>query len=71
MEDLLAIWALARNTRVHFTHNLEEATQLADRIVVLSRRSGHIRELLQIDVPIAERCRLQYAALLTDVHRSL
>jgi ABC-type nitrate/sulfonate/bicarbonate transport system ATPase subunit len=31
MEDLLAIWAREKSTRVYVTHNLEEAARLADR----------------------------------------
>ena len=33
MEDLLAIWAREKSTRVYVTHNLEEAARLADRHV--------------------------------------
>jgi NitT/TauT family transport system ATP-binding protein len=71
MEDLLAIWAREKSTRVYVTHNLEEAARLADRVVVLSRRPGRIREVLRIDVPVAERGRPEHAALLIDVHRRL
>ena len=46
MEDLLAIWAREKSTRVYVTHNLEEAARLADRVVVLSRRPGRIREIV-------------------------
>ncbi|MCW5745663.1 MAG: ABC transporter ATP-binding protein [Alphaproteobacteria bacterium] len=55
MEDLLAIWARERSTRLYVTHNLDEAARLADRVVVLSRRPGRIREIVSIDVPVAER----------------
>ena len=46
MEDLLAIWAREKSTRVYVTHNLEEAARLADRVVVLSRRPGRIRDVI-------------------------
>ena len=71
MEDLLAIWAREKSTRVYVTHNLEEAARLADRVVVLSRRPGRIREVLRIDVPVAERGLPEHATLLLDVHRRL
>jgi NitT/TauT family transport system ATP-binding protein len=71
MEDLLAIWAREKSTRVYVTHNLEEASRLADRVVVLSRRPGRIREVLQIDVPVADRGRPEHTALLIDVQRRL
>ncbi len=55
MEDLLSIWARERGTRLYVTHNLDEAARLADRVVVLSRRPGRIREIVAIDAPVAER----------------
>src|SRR5690349_15157460 len=71
MEDLLAIWARERSTRVYVTHNLEEAARLADRVVVLSRRPGRIREVIAIDVPVAERGEARHATLLVEVHKKL
>jgi NitT/TauT family transport system ATP-binding protein len=40
---------------VYVTHNLEEAVRLADRIVVLSRRPGRVRETVTIPLTRAER----------------
>jgi NitT/TauT family transport system ATP-binding protein len=71
MEDLLAIWAREKSTRVYVTHNLEEAARLADRVVVLSRRPGRIREIVRIDVPVAERGRSEHAGLVFEVHQRL
>ncbi len=71
MEDLLAIWAREKSTRVYVTHNLEEAARLADRVVVLSRRPGRIREVIGIDVSVAERGRAEHAGLLREVHGRL
>jgi NitT/TauT family transport system ATP-binding protein len=55
MEDLLAIWARESGTRLYVTHNLDEAARLADRVVVLSRRPGRVREILEIAEPVAGR----------------
>jgi len=55
MEDLLSIWARELGTRLYVTHNLDEAARLADRVVVLSRRPGTIREILEIAEPVAQR----------------
>ncbi len=71
MEDLLAIWAREKSTRIYVTHNLEEAARLADRVVVLSRRPGRIREIIGIDVPVARRGQPEHAGLLLEVHRKL
>ena len=40
---------------VYVTHNLEEAVRIADRIVVLSRRPGRIREVVDIPMTRSER----------------
>ena len=55
MEEFLALWVRHRTTAVYVTHNLDEALQLGDRICVLSRRPGRIREIVTVDVPRSER----------------
>jgi NitT/TauT family transport system ATP-binding protein len=55
LEDFERLWALRSVTAVYVTHNLDEALRLADRIVVLSRRPGRIREVVTVDVPRAAR----------------
>ena len=55
MEDFERIWARHKVTAVYVTHNLDEALRLADRVVVLSRRPGRIRDIVPIDVPRAGR----------------
>jgi NitT/TauT family transport system ATP-binding protein len=47
--------ARAGVTTVYVTHNLAEAVRLGQRIVVLSRRPGRIREVVRIDRPLAGR----------------
>ena len=55
MEDLVALWSRQPFTGVYVTHNLAEAVRLGHRIAVLSRRPGQLRELIEIDVPLADR----------------
>ncbi len=40
-----------RKTMVLVTHSIEEAILLSDRIVVLTRRPGHVKADLRIDLP--------------------
>ncbi len=55
MEDFVGLLADGSMGAVYVTHNLEEAVRLADRIVVLSRRPGRVREVVSIPMTRAER----------------
>ncbi|MFY0679940.1 MAG: ABC transporter ATP-binding protein [Thalassovita sp.] len=55
MDDLIALWTRQPFTAVYVTHNLAEAVRLGHRIVVLSRRPGQIREIVDIDKPLSDR----------------
>jgi NitT/TauT family transport system ATP-binding protein len=55
MEDFVRLLADGAMGAVYVTHNLEEAIRLADRIVVLSRRPGRVRETVTIPMTRLER----------------
>lgn len=49
--ELLRIWQTERKTIVFVTHDIDEAVQLADRVVVMSARPAVIQETVNIDIP--------------------
>jgi NitT/TauT family transport system ATP-binding protein len=49
--ELTRIWAETGKTALFITHDIKEAVYLADRVVVLSSRPGHVREVVDIDLP--------------------
>jgi NitT/TauT family transport system ATP-binding protein len=55
MDDLIQLWSRQPFTSVYVTHNLAEAVRLGHAIVVLSRRPGCIREIVEIDTPLTNR----------------
>ena len=55
MEDFIRLLADGSMGAVYVTHNLEEAVRLADRIVVLSRRPGRVRDVVAIPMTRDER----------------
>ena len=71
MEDFLALWLRLRVTAVYVTHNLGEALRLADRVAILSRRPGRLRESVAIDIPQAERTSPAAQARLAQLHDQL
>ncbi|MBW8636864.1 ABC transporter ATP-binding protein [Hoeflea sp. WL0058] len=55
MDDFVALWQREAFTACYVTHNLAEAVALGHKIIVLSRRPGVIRNVVEIPVPIGER----------------
>ncbi|HMA90646.1 MAG TPA: ABC transporter ATP-binding protein [Burkholderiales bacterium] len=71
MEDLIRIWSHERTTSVYVTHNLFEALRMADRIAVLSRRPGRLKEIIAVNIPFAERGAPERAAALSALHQRI
>ena len=67
--ELLEIWELARPTILFVTHNVREATGLADRVYVISARPGRIRDVQSVRVPRPRHA--DDPVLLTHQHRIL
>lgn len=55
MDDLVSLWTRQQFTAAYVTHNLAEAVRLGHQIVVLSRRPGKIREVVEIGKPLSDR----------------
>jgi ABC-type nitrate/sulfonate/bicarbonate transport system ATPase subunit len=49
--DLIRIWEAERKTIAFVTHDIDEAVQLADRIVVMSRRPASIKASVDVAIP--------------------
>lgn len=49
--ELLRIWGEAKKTVLFITHQIDEAVYLSDRVIVLRRRPGRVREIIPIDLP--------------------
>jgi NitT/TauT family transport system ATP-binding protein len=62
--DLLNIWERDRKTVLFVTHSVEEAVFLSDKVVVMTRSPGRIKEIVDIDLPRPRR----RAELLLDPH---
>jgi NitT/TauT family transport system ATP-binding protein len=53
--DLLNIWERDRKTVLFVTHSVEEAVFLSDKVVMMTRSPGRIRQIVDIDLPRPRR----------------
>jgi NitT/TauT family transport system ATP-binding protein len=49
--DLIRIWQREKKTILFVTHDIEEAVQLADRVLIMSQRPATIRTVVPIALP--------------------
>jgi NitT/TauT family transport system ATP-binding protein len=49
--DLIRIWQSEKKTVLFVTHDIEEAVQLADRVLVMSNRPATVRAVISVDLP--------------------
>lgn len=50
-DELLKIWEKEKKTVVFVTHSIEEATKLADRVLVMTRRPGRVKAIQSVELP--------------------
>jgi len=71
--ELLRIWEASKKTVVMVTHDIQEAIFLADRVLIMSPRPGHIEAIVPIDLPRPRRPEMVYdesfGGLFQRVHR--
>jgi NitT/TauT family transport system ATP-binding protein len=73
-KELLEIWERDRKTVLFVTHSVEEAVFLSDRVVVLTRSPGRIKETIKIDLARPRRradllVDRRYQTLVIDIER--
>lgn len=50
-DELLTLWARVKSTVLFITHDLDEAIYLSDLVVIMSRRPGRIKQVLEVKLP--------------------
>ena len=49
--ELLRIWQEAKKTVLFVTHQIEEAVYLSDHVIVMTKRPGRAKKIINIDLP--------------------
>ena len=68
-EELVSLWEKTKLTTLYVTHNIQEAVMLADRVVLLSRRPGKVKNILEIKIPRADRDKPDHAEEIAEFVR--
>jgi ABC-type nitrate/sulfonate/bicarbonate transport system ATPase subunit len=50
-DELLNIWGRVKSTVLFITHDLDEAIYLSDMVVIMGRRPGRIKQVLEVKLP--------------------
>jgi NitT/TauT family transport system ATP-binding protein len=50
-DELLTLWGRVKSTVLFITHDLDEAIYLSDRVVIMGRRPGRIKQVLDVALP--------------------
>ncbi|MGH7091209.1 MAG: ABC transporter ATP-binding protein [Stellaceae bacterium] len=50
-DELLTLWSRVKSTVLFITHDLDEAIYLSDRVVIMGRRPGRIKQVLEVSLP--------------------
>ena len=45
------LWQSEKKTILFVTHDIEEAVQLADRVLIMTARPGTIQDVVDVDLP--------------------
>lgn len=71
-ESLLDIWRQNNTTMLLVTHDIDEAIFLSNKIIVMDANPGHIKEIINVDIPYPRnRVGLSFQELRTVVLRAL
>ena len=70
-QELVDLWEKTRLTTLYVTHNIQEAVMLADRVVLLSRRPGKVRNILSITIPRSDREKPEHAEEIDQLTRTI
>jgi NitT/TauT family transport system ATP-binding protein len=69
--ELSSIWEQRQKTVVMVTHSINESLFLADRVLVLSARPGHVKMDLEVDLPRPRPDEIRYTAHFGRLARKL
>ncbi len=69
--ELTRIWQARRKTVIMVTHSISESLLLADRVLVLTPRPGHLRLDLPVDLPRPREEEVRYTPAFSELAKKI
>lgn len=70
--EILRIWKEEKTTMILVTHDIDEAVYLGDRVVVLSKRPGRVKKIVDVNVERPrDRSSLEFIRLRQEIYKEL
>jgi NitT/TauT family transport system ATP-binding protein len=69
--ELLRIWERDKKTALFVTHAIDEAIFLGDKVVVMGKNPGHIKDIVAIDLPRPRTTAMLDSAVFIAYRRTL
>ena len=60
--ELMRIWSADKKTVIFVTHNIAEAILLADRVVAMTPRPGHIARIVEVELARPRTIAMEFTA---------
>lgn len=70
-QELLRIWDATGKTILMVTHTIQEAVFLADRVLIMSPRPGHIQAVVEVALPRPRDVDVYYRHQFTDLYQQV
>jgi ABC-type nitrate/sulfonate/bicarbonate transport system ATPase subunit len=65
--EIMALWQKTKKTILMVTHDIEEAIFLSDRVALMSKAPGRVRQIIPIDIPRPRDVSIKTSAHFQDI----
>lgn len=69
--EIMSLWEKTKKTILMVTHDIEEAIFLSDRVALMSKAPGKIRQIISIDIPRPRDASIKTTSHFQDIKRKL
>jgi NitT/TauT family transport system ATP-binding protein len=70
-DQLLETWSQEQRTVMFITHDVEESVYLANRVVVMAARPGHIHQVIDVDLPYPRTEEMRLSAHFAEIRNQV